>query len=568
MKDTDKTFRLLTALVLVAYAAVQSFAVCAGWFPADDAQELAFLRSLERVVSLFGVDSFGLFRPVKNLLFLSFSALEPFGMPAVRGLAIALGMATFFPVLAFFRRVFVDRRLALLCAAVWLLSPTLVSSTAWLSCVNIQLMCGFAAGVFVCHDCGRSLVAAILLFFACVSYECAVAVGPCVVVFDYFLRSERFRLRRTWIVYAFYAAVTLVFLAVRHQVGAAHSVNGSFANCTRLDVVFASAYFTCQHYLSWLWPFGRMAVFGGYVKGTVPAATLVLCWGVIGLMLVSAFLLRTRLPRLAFGLTLALVGFLPVSNLTGVGNGPYGDYYLGIASMGLAVAFAEAVRGMWALRSRLPQAALAAVALLVVSRAVAIPEAARWAGLWADADRAYEETERTFPNSFHTITCRAQRACDGGDWRSALACCDRVESIVGANSEKCVPALMVRALVALKGTGDAATALAALDRAVALPGVVLSQARQCRFYRGCVYEDLLNDNARAEREYRAAIPQTWTVDTVQPADRLARLLAIRGDYVKAEQLWARALRLQPDNRQVAWNLDLVRKRLVSAGAAK
>jgi len=555
MKDADKKHSLLMIFALVIYATVQSFAVRAGWFPADDAQELAFVRSIGYDIDLFGVDAFGLFRPVKNLLFLAFSALEPFGMSAVRGFAIALGVATFFPVSAFFNRVFADRRVALLGAATWLLSPTLVSSVAWLSCVNIQLMCGFAAGAFVCHDRGQPLSATLLLVLACVSYECAVAVGPCLVAFDFFLRSERFHRRRTWFVYASYAVATLAFLVIRHQIGATHAVNGSFAGANRLDVIAASACFTCQHLLAWLWPFGHMAVFGGYVKGSVPVTTLVLCWGMVSALFAGSFLLRGRRPALAFGLALALVGFLPVSNITGVGNGPYGDYYLGLASMGIAVVFVEVIRALWGLRMRLP---LAVTALLATSRVVAIPEAARWVGLWADADRAYEETERTFPHSFHTTTCRAQRACDAGDWETALACCDRVASIVGTDSEKNAPALMVRALVALKGTKDPAAALAALDRALALPGIAVPHARQCRFYRGCVYEDLLNDRARAESEYVAAMPRSWTVDTVQVADRLARLLALRGERARATDLWTKALRLCPDNAAVRHNLSVVR----------
>lgn len=557
MKISEKAFHLTSVLILVAYVAIHSFAVTAPIFAADDAQEIAFVNGIDAWWRLFGPDAFGLFRPVKNILFAAFSSQ----IVVFRTIAVLLGCASFFPVRAFFRRVLTDDGLALAATAIWLLAPTLVSSAVWLSCVNIQVMSALAAMAFVCHDRGRTGLATGCIVVACLSYECAVVIGPALVLFDFFLRPTCVRTRTAWLRYVVYATVTLVFLGVRHAVGAASSVNGSFYGTGRLDLVIASAYFTLLHFGTWLWPFGRMAVFGGYVRGDVSLAVLVACWGVIAAFLGMSWLSRRTRPALAFGLALALIGFLPVSNVTGVGNGPYGDYYLGIASFGLALVWVEVFRVVSAARARLPLVSFTLLALMVVSRVTTIPEAARWAWLWADADRAYEETERTFPRSFHTAICRAQCACDAGDWQTALAQCDRAESIVGTNSSKRVSLLMVRALVALNGTKDAGAALSAIEQALSIPGVMPSDVRQCRFYRGCVYEDLKGDVVRAEAEYTAAIPEKWNVDTIRPADRLARLKAERGDLKAAVSLWSRALKMKPDDATVAWNLAIASKEL-------
>jgi len=531
------------ALTLVAYAAIQAMALTAPWFPADDAQQLAFVRGLEGLGRLFGVDSFGLFRPVKNLLFLLFAWLEPLGMPAVRLLAIALGLATYFPVRAFFRCVFGDERYALLGAAIWLLAPTLVSSVVWLSCVNIQLMCGFAAAAFVCHDRGRPVWTSLCLFLACVSYESAVAIGPCLVVFDFFLRAERFRARRTWGRYALYAMVTLVFLAVRHLVGSVHAVNGSFANCSRFDIVCASASFVCQHFLSWLWPFGRMTVFGGYAAGSVPTATLVASWVLVVACVILALALRRRRPAIGFGLAFALVGFLPVSNVTGVGNGPYGDYYLGIASLGLAAALV----GLCQMRlGRF---------LVPIWRLAAVAAAFHWAWLWADGDRAYFAAAENFPSFFGNHLILVERLANVGCFKEALQLGRDVEAMVGSESGQMSQVYLVRALYEIRETKDAERALALLEKSRKTNDFG-GPLQDCSYYVGCVYEDLLNDAARAERLYAAALRHPWTVNSVPVADRLARLWAERGRRDEAIALWRRVLKMQPGNATVRHNLRI------------
>lgn len=535
------------ALVLSAYVAIQALAISSAWFPADDMQELVFVRTLKSSWQLLGVDVFGLFRPVKNLLFLLFSVLEPVGMPAVRAVAIAIGVVTFFPVRAFFLRVFRDERCALLASAIWLLSPTLVSSVAWLSCVNIQLMCGFAAGAFVCHDSERPFGAALLLFIACVSYECAVAVGPCLVVFDFFLRAEKARKRETWLCYALYAFVTVAFLALRQACGSVHSVSGSIANCSRADVVFASAYLSCQHFLSWLWPFGRMTVFGGYAAGSVSATWLIGAWAVIGGAALLSLVLRRSCPVAAFGIALMLVGFLPVSNVTGIGNGPYGDYYLGISSLGLASILVSACY------SRIGRLA---VGLL---RGAAIVAAFHWAWLWSDGDRAFSAGAENFPGFFGNKIILASRSADAGDFANALELGRQIEAVVGAHSGQMSVVYLVRGLYELRETKNAARALESF-----------AKSRKCSdfsdvsinrdYYVGCVYDDLMDDKAQAERFYASSLRGQWTRDSVPAANRLAIIKATNGKFTEAIDLWVRALRICPADAEMQHNLSLALSR--------
>jgi tetratricopeptide (TPR) repeat protein len=105
---------------------------------------------------------------------------------------------------------------------------------------------------------------------------------------------------------------------------------------------------------------------------------------------------------------------------------------------------------------------------------------------------------------------------------------------------------------------DAERTLAFLDRF----GELASDASKPRFsarffhyYRGCVFEDLENDETKARSEYEAALHGNWGVDLVPCADRLARIKAIHGERDGAIELWEKAMKLDPDNAAVCWNLS-------------
>ena len=107
----------------------------------------------------------------------------------------------------------------------------------------------------------------------------------------------------------------------------------------------------------------------------------------------------------------------------------------------------------------------------------------------------------------------------------------------------------------MRGEKNAAKALGLIDKCqkdCSSPSIV----RLCRFYRGCVAEDLMNDLTFAQREYEAAMPAVMGVDDIRTADRLARLYAVKGDVQKAIDLWSLALRVSPGDFSIMWNLSI------------
>ncbi len=566
-KESDRSWKIRQALLVLVpfvYGAVTLQSVTDKLFPADDPGELDFVRSFSVLRLLTGFDTFGLFRPVKNALWLVFSRLEPFGVEWCHVFAIAVGILSFFPVRALCRRVSGNDWKALAAAAIWLLSPTLVSCVAWLSCLNIQVMVSFAALAIVFHDKAldggafrpsRTAAACVLLFLALVSYECAVAVAPILLAFDWILRPERLRNRRAWIPHAFYWTVVFLFLVLRHFSGAVGQAGGRWIEATRGQLIVSSPWFAMQHLASWFWPFGRFSVGGSYVWGEVSPAVLAACAVTGGSVLALAFVLRKRRPALSFSVLFAVLALAPVCNCLGLGNGPYGDYYLALASVGLAAGSVEIAWWLAEARGRWRIPALSAVAAFALVRAAAVPEAARWAHLWTSDDLAFAEAARNFPDSLQNRCGSIFGLMAEERWDDVLSVGNRIEQKVGPDSPRMAGVYYSRFAHALGVTKDRKTATEMLDRFAAVTDPE-ETGKLVLFHRGRIFEALDGDKENAEEYYEEALSGHWDVGLVACADRLARLKALRGERAEAIALWEKARTVEPDNVSVLWNLAI------------
>ena len=591
-----KLRRILCFLVPFVYAAVMLQSVADKLFPADDPGELGFVRIRSLPQLLCGYDVFGLFRPVKNALWLVFSALEPFGVEWCHVFSIVVGILSFFPVLALCRRVSGNEWKALAAASIWLLSPTLVSCAAWLSCLNIQVMVAFAALAIVLHDKAwnggsfrplRIAAACVFFFLALLSYECAVSVAPILLAFDWILRPGRLARtsgrfvetslpfspqpgspsggdaptarpqcgHRAWISHLCYWIVVLSYLLLRHFAGAVGQAGGRWIEATRGQLIVTSPWFAVQHVASWFWPFGRFSVGGSYVWGEVPVAILVLC-AVAGVaVLALAWAIRIRRPVLSFSILFSVLGLVPVCNFLGFGNGPYGDYYLTLASIGLATGCIEIAwwlseaNGRWRLPARIVLTAFALV------RIVAVPEAARWAHLWTSDDLAYAEAARNFPDSLQNLCGSIFPLMAEERWEDVINAGRRIEQMVGPDSPRMAGVYYSRYAFALSVTKDRKTATEMLDRFATVTDPD-ETGKLVLFHRGCICEDLDGDKETAEDYFKRALDGPLDIGLVPCADRLARLKVLRGEQGEAIALWERARTLSPDNVSVLWNLAI------------
>lgn len=557
-----KLRQILCFLVPFVYAAVMLQSVTDKLFVADDPGELDFVRSFSVLRLLTGYDVFGLFRPVKNALWLIFSRLEPVGVEWCHAFAIAIGILSFFPVRALCRRVSGNDWKAIAAAAIWLLSPTLVSCVAWLTCLNIQAMVAFAALAIVFHDkawdnCAfrpsRTAAACVFLFLALVSYECAVAVAPILLAFDWILRSERLRGRRARIPHAFYWAVVFLYLLLRHFAGAKGMAGGRWIEATRGQLIVSSPWFAMQHLASWFWPFGRFSVGGSYVWGEVSPAVLAAC-AVTGVaVLALAFAIRKRRPALSFSVLFAVFALAPVCNCLGFGNGPYGDYYLALASVGLAAGsveiawwFAEA-KGHW----RIP--AFSVVAAFALVRVLAVPEAARWAHLWTRYDLAYAEGARNYPNSLQNRLGSFKNLLKENRWDEALELGRQIENQVGPDSSHMEGVYSIRIMYAISVKEDKDAAYGLISQYSSHSSSEYKEGR-IHYYRGCILEYLEKDEPSAVKEYERALSGTWETSLVPCALALAKIKARSGEVDHAIRLLESAKSIAPEDVSILWSL--------------
>lgn len=512
-RNADKIRKILLFLVPFVYVAVLCNSVTGELFWSDDPEEMAFVRSRSFSQLLVAHDAFGYFRPIKNLLWFGFSRLEPYGIEWCHILAIAIGIVSFFPVLLLCRRIFANEWKALAAATTWLLSPTLVSSAAWLSCVNIQMMVAFASAAIVLHDKGweggtfhpaRFGCADVFLFLALVSYECAIAVVLILLAFDWILRPGRLRNRVAWKAHACHWIVAAVYLMLRAHVGANVKMQHRWIEATRGQLILSSPFFTARHFTDWFWPFGKFSVGGSYIWGEVSPMALAGCAAIGIAVLVFAILSRKRFPALSFCLLFALLAFAPVSNCLGHGNGPYGDYYLALASVGLSVGSIEIVWRIATIRGPLFLPAFAIAASFVLARVAAVPEAARWARFWSNDRLAYAESLHNHPESLQNQLGELRNLVVEQKWDEVLELGKQIERKVGPDSSFMRFVYVSRLLNAVINEKNKEAGKAALEGFSAVADEY-ENAGEVSYYRGVIAEFLDHDPSLAEAEYRKAL---------------------------------------------------------------
>ncbi|MEI8241665.1 MAG: bacterial transcriptional activator domain-containing protein [bacterium] len=549
----------LLGAILLAYVLIAWQAIHAPLVVGDDTAEMAYLRSRPSISSLLQMDCFFFFRPVKNLLFLGFDALLPLGMAASRLLAVAIGLASAAAVYALFRRLLPSALAGLSAIACWLLAPTLLSCTAWLSCVNIQVMAGFAAVAILLwlaaqeaagrlrQRCLAGSWMATLLAVLC--YEGAVCLPVVILLIDFYLYPDRLCGGRAWRTYLVPVSAVILYLLLRTvRTTAAHQIfSPNFGELADGQICAAAPWFFFQHLSIWLWPFNRQAILGGYVPGQASLLALGCAWAGGLVLAAGCLLLRRRLPFAALGVAWCLTAFLPMSNILAFRNGPYGDYYLALASMGLALAFGWGI-GMLTGRGRRARGALLVLAALAVWRLAAAGESFAWARAWNDPEEIARRTLQTFPRAFSVINECARFRYRAGAYDECQALTDRALAISPRSRE----AHELRALVAARH-GNAALAQRELDRVMEYGGADRSWSW---YFQGFLLDEHRGDTNGAVRCYRQAIAKRagWSPDVLDAMTALAYHAIHRGERGEAIALWEQVVQIDPARTRERQNL--------------
>ena len=257
--------------------------------------------------------------------------------------------------------------------------------------------------------------------------------------------------------------------------------------------------------------------------------------------------MRRNVATLALGVAWCLVVFLPMSNILAFRNGPYGDYYLALPGMGLALAFGWGVSVLAAhgWRNRL---AVVALALLGCWRLAAVAESLDWSAAWNDSGRILQRSIRTFPRAFSAMNEYARLHYLAG----ADDACQEWTARALAIAPHSRDAFALRALVAAR-RGDLPQAQRELDQFLQYGG---SNESWGVYFQGYLLDNGMGDTNGAIRCYRKAVAcrTGWTPDVLDAMSALAFFAVQRGDRGEAIKLWEQVVQVDPLRRQVRQNL--------------
>lgn len=564
ISEVFKKYHRVTMCVLpLLYLAVMSLSVSRWVFRVDDYQQFQYVGEMDSFWSLFRADVFGLMRPVKNLLFLGFLHIAPFGLQWCHVVGIVIGAISFFPVSSLCRRILGSETKGTIAAAAWLFAPTLVLSAAWLSTVNILIMTAFATGAISLHDSAwdnglyrrsRILGASLCLIVALFSYECAIATFPLIILFDLFLRPNRLRTREAIRSYVLYAAIVLAFLVLRKIDASVISTTGCFYGTTRIQRIVSSPYFVVYHFLWWLWPFGRFRIAGAYTWGMVPGITLVACWILLLIVFGWCFFHIRNRSLLKFCVVFFLFGFAPTSNCLGFGNGPYGDYYMALSSVGLVTGLVELLSKLFAETGRWRRFFLSTAFVLALTRVAAFAEMIDWASAWGDETQLVLKNAESNPEFHSPKLLLALQLSDQKRFDEALDVCREIESSVGSDSIHMAVVYTIRAISEIAGGDNPQMAFHWVDECRRVSSRLKFSEGIWHFWRGKIYEEEIGDIDSAESEYEAALAAPFPC--MAAANQLALIKERKGEHRTALALWERTVRVWPFDETALWHLAM------------
>ena len=421
---------LLTLVCLLAWPGMKSPLLL------DDLDQANHVSAFNSWRDCFGSDVYGLFRPIKNIIFYAFGNLSLFNWHAL-GLLLYLAAI---PAVYLFLRRFLDSPLwALTVVALWATSPTQVSTAIWMSCANISLAIMFTGACLYFHDLSQAgadryfkftLLASLCLFLAQTSYETAISVPALCVLVDAMRRRPLFT-RQAMIRYALLAIVTLIYLAVRTHFGARYTVHansGFIPDSPGWQISLSAPWFLWMHFSMWLMPLGRIEIFGTYLWGiSATPWELAAAWAWLISMIGLIVFTWRRQPWIACGLLWFLATNFPSSNFIPIRVGPIADYYLVFPGLGLAIALAGCAKSLVALCKRKPtnpesRQMLIGGSLLCVGamwRILCIPLFWLQADLWTRPLELFVRCDLTRPAQFHAQTLVARELLLSGHLKEA-----------------------------------------------------------------------------------------------------------------------------------------------------
>ena len=400
----------------------------------DDPSQINYVRTLNSWSDCFRLDSVGWFRPFKNLVFY-LTVDEHGGVFYTKLVCLLLFLMNIQLMYALLLLLFSSKKSAALGTALFALNPTMVSSVQFLSASNNQISFGFyllflyLSFLYINREgCRAGLVQCRVLFFGSLcalvlslsSYEAAITCAGAFLILSVARVGWRSALRgRSGLVFSAAVALTLAYLLVRSGASANDSFNSPSLppSASAVDLILRAPYYTWEHLLLWLDPWGR----GGVLLDDDPRGLVwqgLLTWLVLSMIVVlSLWALATRLRMLSTGILLFLGAMLPLSNYLGLANGPICNYYLLFPSLGLVIWLTALLRLMLNMKSTSLRWLFGLVSACFLFGYATETYARVFA--WRSPIGLEVLTLENYPKNYYHLTNNALRAVDNGDYEIA-----------------------------------------------------------------------------------------------------------------------------------------------------
>ncbi len=416
---SDKCTQYILLLIL-GLAIALAFQVLHAPFFLDDIPQIEHVNSFSSPKEIFSPDTFGLKRPAKNLIFWLVLQTGTHAVITAHSILLTLYIATIFILFFWFRLWTPTTKWAAIGTGIWALSPTLVSSIAWLSCANILVsMISVLAGL-ICWEYARHkqekaeiiksyvLFSLSIIFYALAfsAYE-AIIIFPCLIVIQDIMIKRRSLSKKIIMPYLALTIITLILLLARGKL--TPMGNSCIIGVTKSwQLQFASPFFMLSHIKLWLWPFASQEIMRTFIWGKTTSMLLLTSAWILPLVLgVATIKLYRQYPEIIAGIAWSIISLIPMCNIIPLYSGPFADYYMTLSSVGLSLSIIFIIKNLLdflysssILRSH-KIIAITVLIIIISSRTVGVISTFTWTQAWNNNTILLQRSIHAHKFAFH-----------------------------------------------------------------------------------------------------------------------------------------------------------------------
>lgn len=400
-KRLPKKYIKYGLLLIICIATTLALQAIRAPFFLDDTTELEHVSSFLSVKEVFSPDTFGFKRPIKNLIFWIVYHTDDHAVIIGHTISLALYIAAIFTVFFWFRLWTKNRIYPVIGAGIWALSPTLVSSIIWLSCANILVGTISSLAGLICweyarrkQNSGKDRQSYLLWILSIMSFTLAFNAYEAVIIFpvltviqDLIIKQRKWSIKLL-VPYLAIGIITIILLFMRGKPVIPYN-SGIMGITHDLQLSFSSAFLILSHIKQWLWPFGRQEILGTFIwNKSASLWMLSSAWFALIILVAASFILLRRFPIIIAGFLWSIIALIPMCNVIPLHSGPFADYYLTLASIGLSLGITFAIKKLLESLQRQnitrtrKQIMQLVVITIIATRLIAVTSAFNWTKAW------------------------------------------------------------------------------------------------------------------------------------------------------------------------------------------